>query len=99
MYSGISQAVLVKPLQVVKYLPDDCSHLFPYLHKLPHSLLNFQNLQDIWISDSITVKSLQYLLKIIHDQLSGMKLDENNETTVMDAVIKMHSLIKDVLFT
>ena len=89
------QPVLVKPLQVVRYLPDDCSHLFPYLHKLPHFLLNFQNLQDIGISDSITVKSLQYLLKIMHDHLLGKKLDENNKTTVREAVIKMHSLLKD----
>ena len=89
------QPVLVKPLQVVRYLSDDCSHLFPYLHKLPHFLLNFQNLQDIGISDSITVKSLQYLLKIMHDHLLGKKLDENNKTTVREAVIKMHSLLKN----
>ena len=89
------QPVLVKPMQVVRYLSDDCSHLFPYLHKLPDFLVNFQNLQDIGISDNITVKSLQYLLEIMHGQLLDNKLDENNKCTVREAVIKMHNLLKD----
>ena len=89
----IHQPVLVKPLQVVRYIPDDCSHLFPYLHIVPNFLVGYHNLKALGVSDNITVKTIQYLLQTIYEQFSNKKLDPNCETTVREAVIKMHHLL------
>ena len=89
----IHQPVLVKPLQVVRYIPDDCSRLFPYLHIVPNFLVGYHNLKALGVSNNITVKIIQYLLQTIHEQFSNKKLDPNCETTVREAVIKMHHLL------
>ncbi|XP_019860387.1 PREDICTED: sacsin-like [Amphimedon queenslandica] len=90
-----SQRVLVKPLQVVRHMSVDCSHLFPYLHQLPSFLMGFEEeLQLMGISDNITVKTLQYVLFTMHQQLSNTSLDRNTQTTVREAIIKLHKLLQ-----
>ena len=88
-----NQPVLVKPLQVVRYIPDDCPHFFPYLHKLPSFLMGFEEVKHMGISDNITVKTLQYLLMTMHEQLSN-NLDRNTQTTVREAIIELHKLLQ-----
>ena len=91
----IYQPVLVKPIQVVRYIPDDCSHLFPYLHKVPEFLVGCQYLKVLGITDNIEIKTLQYLLETMREQLCNSKLDLNHEMIVREAVIKMHGLLKN----
>ena len=95
-----SQPVLVKPLQVVRHMPVDCSHLFPYLHQLPSFLMGFEEeLQLMGISDDITVKTLQYVLFTMHQQLSNTSLDRNTQTTVREAIIKLHKLLRTIQYS
>ena len=89
----IHQPVLVKPLQVVRYIPDDCSHLFPYLHIVPNFFVRYHNLKALGVFNNITVKTIQYLLQTIYEHFSNRKLDPNCATTVREAVIKMHHLL------
>ena len=91
----IHQPVLVKPIQVVRYIPDDCSHLFPYLHMVPDFLVGCQYLKVLGITDDIEIKTLQYLLETMHEQLCNKSLDPNHKITVREAVLKMHSLLKN----
>ncbi|XP_019850657.1 PREDICTED: sacsin-like [Amphimedon queenslandica] len=95
----IHQPVLVKPIQVVRYIPDDCSHLFPYLHTVPDFLVGCQYLKTLGIADNIEIKTLRYLLDTIHQQLGDKRLDPNHKITVREAVIKMHSLLINELMS
>ena len=95
----IYQPVLVKPIQVVRYIPDDCSHLFPYLHVVPDFFVGCQYLKTLGIADNVEIKTLRYLLEIIHEQLGNKSLDPNHNVTVREAVIKMHSLLKNELLS
>ena len=95
----IHQPVLVKPIQVVRYIPDDCSHLFPYLHMVPDFLVGYQYLKTLGIADNIEIKTLRYLLETIHEQLGNKSLDPNHNVTVREAVIKMHSLLINELLS
>ena len=52
----IHQPVLVKPLQVVRYIPDDCSRLFPYLHIVPNFLVGYHNLKALGVSEMPQLK-------------------------------------------
>ena len=91
----IHQPVLVKPIQVVRYIPDDCSHLFPYLHMVPDFLVGCQYLKVLGITDNIEIKTLWYLLETMHEQLCNKSLDPNHKITVREAVLKIHSLLKN----
>ena len=95
----IHQPVLVKPIQVVRYIPDDCSHLFPYLHRVPDFLIGCQYLKELGITDKIEIKTLQYLLETMYEQLCNKKFDPSHEITIREAVVKMHSLLKNELFS
>ena len=91
----MTRPVLVKPVQVVREISDDCSHLFPYLHSLPRFMENIgHDLKLIGISDRITLKSLQYLLETVHQQLNGSKMNPNCAIAVREAVIKIYNLLE-----
>ena len=91
----ISKPVLVKPLQVVRNISSDCTHLFPYLHSLPNYLLTLDyDLTLIGISDSITFRNLQYLLETMYHHLNGSVMSPNDAVTVREAVIKINILLQ-----
>ena len=91
----MTEPVLVKPVQVVRIISNDCNHLFPYLHSLPRFMTNMgHDLKLIGISDSISFKSLQYLLETVYKQLNGSKMNPNCAITVKEAVIKVYNLLE-----
>ena len=91
----ITKPVLVKPVQIVRDISNDCNHLFPYLHLFPHFMYNLDyDLRIIGISDRITLKTLQYLLETMHQQLNGSVMSPNDAITVREAVIKINNLLE-----
>ena len=91
----INQPVLVKPIQVVRHISSDCKHLFPYLHQLPPCMLTVgHDLTKIGVLNNINLKSLQYLLETMHQQLISSIMSPNDAITVREAVIKINTLIE-----
>ena len=91
----MTRPVLVKPIQVVREISNDCNHLFPYLHSLPRFMANMgHDFKLIGITDSITFKSLQYLLETIYQQMKGSKMNPKCAITVREAVIKIYNLLE-----
>ncbi|XP_003390766.2 PREDICTED: sacsin-like, partial [Amphimedon queenslandica] len=91
----MTRPVLVKPMQIVREISDDCNHLFPYVHSLPRFMANIgHDLKLIGISDRITLKSLQHLLETVHQQLNGSKINPNCAIAVKEAVIKIYNLLE-----
>ena len=92
----ITQPVLVKPIQVVRYLSQKDKQLFPYLHSVP-TCLNVVNeeLVDMGVNENISVENIQHLLETVYLQFTGCALDPNNAFQVQKAVIKLYELLKD----
>ena len=94
--NSVNQQVLVKPQQVVRSMPSDCTKFFPYLHLLPQSIATIgHDLTLIGISDSVTLQTLQYLFQIIYQTLSGTKMNPNASITVREAILKLYQLCKE----
>ena len=95
--ASIALPVLVKPIQVVRKISSDCTHLFPYLHSLPQCIAMHlhHDLTTLGVSDDITLKTLQYFLEFLHSQLDGRKMDFNDAIKVREAAMKLYSLCKD----
>ena len=98
-YGDIDTPVLVKPLQVVRHIPEIYQSLFPHVHKLP-SFMNALNdgnvdLELIGVSESITIKTMQHMLEFMYQQYSNSQLDPNNIGRVRTAICKIHELCND----
>ena len=94
--SDIDKPVLVKPLQVVRHIPEKYQSLFPYVHKLP-SFMNALNdgnvdLELIGVSESITIKTMQHMLEFMYQQYSNSQLDPNNIRRVRKAILEIHEI-------
>ena len=94
----IAQPVLVKPIQVVRYLSPEDRHLFPYLHSLP-TCLNIINeeLDIMGVCQNISIANIQHLLKTMYLQFNDRELDPNNEVCVRKAIMKLYELLKEIL--
>ena len=94
----ITQPVLVKPIQVVRYLSPEDRHLFPYLHSLP-TCLNIINedLDIMGVCQNISIANIQHLLETMYLQFNDRELDPNNEFCVRKAIMKLHELLKEIL--
>ena len=94
----IKQPVLVKPIQVVRYLSPEDRHLFPYLHSLP-TCLNIINeeLDIIGVRQNISIANIQHLLETMYLQFNDKELDSNNVICVQKAIIKLFELLKQIL--
>ena len=92
----IKQPVLVKPIQVVRYLLPQDKQLFPYLHSVP-TCLNTVNkeLAIMGVHENIDIENIQYLLETVYLQFRGCALDPNNAFRVQNSVIKLYELLKD----
>ena len=93
----IKQPVLVKPIQVVRYLSPEDKNLFPYLHSLP-TCLNIVNeeLDIIGVCQNISIANIQYLLETMYLQFNDRDLDPNNEVCVRKAIMKLFVVLKDI---
>ena len=93
----ITQPVLVKPIQVVRYLSPDDKDLFPYLHNLP-TCLNIINeeLDIMGVCQNISIANIQYLLETMYLQFNDRELDPNNEVCARKAIIKLFVLLKEI---
>jgi sacsin len=84
--------VLVKPLQVVRYIPDECKCLFPYIHNLPSFMNTIDgDLKLLGISDNITVKMLKTMLQFIYEKNKDLR-DPNISIQVRTAILKIEEL-------
>ena len=93
----ITQPVLVKPIQVVRYLSPEDKHLFPYLHSLP-TCLNIINeeLDIMGVCQNISIANIQHLLETMYLQFNDRELDLNNEVCVRKAIIKLFIFLKEI---
>ena len=91
----ITQPVLVKPIQVVRYLSQEDRHLFPYLHRVP-TCLNIINeeLDIMGVCQNISIANIQHLLETMYLQFNDRLLDPNNEVCVQKALMKLRELLK-----
>ena len=94
----IKQPVLVKPIQVVRYLSPEDKNLFPYLHSLP-TCLNIVNeeLDIIGVCQNISIANIQHLLETMYLQFNDCALDPNSEASVQKAIMKLYELLKVIL--
>ena len=94
----IKQPVLVKPIQVVRYLSPEDNNLFPYLHSLP-TCLNIVNeeLDIIGVCKNINIANIQHLLETMYLQFNDCALDPNSKASVRKAIMKLYELLKVIL--
>ena len=93
----IKQPVLVKPIQVVRYISPEDRHLFPYLHSLP-TCLNIINeeLDIIGVCQNISIPNIQHLLETIYLEFNDRELDPNSEACVRKAIVKLYVFLKEI---
>ena len=91
----IKQPVLVKPIQVVRYLSPEDKELFPYLHSLP-TCLNIINeeLDIIGVCQNISITNIRHLLETMYLQFNDCALDPNSEICVRKVIVKLYDLLK-----
>ena len=93
----IKQPVLVKPIQVVRYLSPEDRHLFPYLHSIPTCLdIINEELDVMRVCQNISIANIQHLLETMYLQFNGCVLDPNNVFRVQKVVLKLYELFKEI---
>ena len=90
----ISKVVLVKSVEVVKFLNSTDEILKPYINQLPSQLARYsKTLSKIGVHDTVTLVHIQHILKMLH---SFGKTNNPNEKNVMFySLAKLEDLIRN----
>ena len=88
----ITKPVLVKPLQVLRFISDECQSLFPYLHMLPPFMNGLGDLKVMGIFENFTIKTLQHMLQFMYERYHASRLNPNDAEHVRKGIIKLYEL-------